>query len=72
MSDKRLIASAKALNRLINSNKKGENPAAIIAKIGRGESIGDDDYGILVELERGIIALMEQLDEFEKSQMVSI
>lgn len=69
MDNKRLIASARALNRVINNGKAGENPSAIIAKISRGEAIGDDEFGILVELERGVIAL---LDTFEKQELGDI
>ena len=69
MDDKRLKASAKSLNKVINASKAGETPCAIIAKVGRGEAISDDEFGILVNLERGIKSLMDLLDMLEKQSM---
>lgn len=68
MDDKRLKAAAKALNKVISTSKAGENPCAIIAKIGRGEAINDDEFGILVELERGVNTLMDLLEAHEKQE----
>ncbi len=45
---------------------------AVIAKIGAGVDISDDDYGVLVELEAKSKTLLNELDAHEKQETVGI